>query len=936
VILPAQLEEKCANGAGCAWLIAQHKIHSEAAEVGSLVDRGRYKEAETKADALVTFSERHWGPDSAYTAAALEQRRGVSASLGRVVEAEEFERRALANYETVLGPEHPHVGAALDSLGDIYAFESRKADAEQYYKKSLAVYENNANVWHEVGLIAEDWFWRGWYAGGNYQIDMSGWESSKLAGFYKDEGRADDAREMYRHAVDIYQERMSHPIYKYWGATWDATSNMKTNRGNYAYALWQFASFEKAQGHYSDAESLYQRAIAQQQQAIEHRSLYSLTDQQTQHYELNVKGQLPQMIAGSAELYHKEGQYTKAEATYREALDLYAHFLAELGYPDYLGKSEFKYELARTLQWEGKLAEACPLYEEARQHYLSYRGIRADVRDEAFKSWSKSETEFLSDYGKLLSDLALRGQAVSGCSDPTYRAFTVFDELRGTQAQSSLSQAEARAVARDPTRAGLAQKVQSLRTQRDALAKVMAAGPASSIANSKTGFASIMGLDRDLDEATEKLLKEYPDYAELTAPDPIDYSGVQLLLEPREVLIAYTTLDDRVLVWLVKPGSPITYRNSPIRQSDLAAMIKRLRDSLAIDRPFDVSDARKLYSLLLEPFVHDLRDARQLILVPDQILLQVPFVALLSDEAGPYHELDAEYQKQFAPSRLELEHDYSRLSWVAKSGVALSILPSATSLRALRGRQRNKPVQLAAVEPFIGVGDPVLEGTGNMRGGSMVASRGADAVSEIRKLPRLAGARDELIAEANALHANPDRDLFLAERATKTNIEQLNENRLANTRVIAFATHALIGGEFKGLKEPALVLTPPAVPTDDDNGLLAIDDILRLRLDNAQWVILSACNTASPDGSGQGFSGLARAFFYAGAPALLVSQWSVDDAATRQLMAHVLVYYATHPGSSRAEALRSGMLASMDGARGENAYFAHPFAWAPFVVVGEP
>ena len=158
VILPRQLEEKCANGTGCAWLVAQHKLQSDGAEIQSLTDKGKYKDAEAKADALITFSERHWGPDSAYTAAALENRTRVSSSLGRFVEAEESERRALTNYETALGPEHPHVGAALDSLGDIYANESRKADAEQCYKKSLAVYENNANVWYEVGLIAEDWF----------------------------------------------------------------------------------------------------------------------------------------------------------------------------------------------------------------------------------------------------------------------------------------------------------------------------------------------------------------------------------------------------------------------------------------------------------------------------------------------------------------------------------------------------------------------------------------------------------------------------------------------------------------------------------------------------------------------------------------------------------------------------------------------------------
>jgi CHAT domain-containing protein len=164
----------------------------------------------------------------------------------------------------------------------------------------------------------------------------------------------------------------------------------------------------------------------------------------------------------------------------------------------------------------------------------------------------------------------------------------------------------------------------------------------------------------------------------------------------------------------------------------------------------------------------------------------------------------------------------------------------------------------------------------------------------------------------------------------------LNDKRLGEARIIAFATHALIGGELEGLKEPALVLTPPQTATQDDNGLLSIDDILKLKLTHTDWVILSACNTAAGDGSGEGLSGLARAFFYAGAPSLLVSQWSVDDSATQNLMAGVLSGYAADPKLTRARALQLGMLRLMQQqARGDHLYFAHPFSWAPFFIVGE-
>jgi len=133
------------------------------------------------------------------------------------------------------------------------------------------------------------------------------------------------------------------------------------------------------------------------------------------------------------------------------------------------------------------------------------------------------------------------------------------------------------------------------------------------------------------------------------------------------------------------------------------------------------------------------------------------------------------------------------------------------------------------------------------------------------------------------------------------------------------------------------MLTPPSPPSESDDGLLTLDDVMSLKLNRTEWVILSACNTAALGRSGEGFSGLARAFFYAGTPSLLVSQWSVDDAATDQLMTAVFTAYAHGSKVSRAAALHEAMLKLMTAGETESghAYFAHPFAWAPFIVVGE-
>ena len=125
---------------------------------------------------------------------------------------------------------------------------------------------------------------------------------------------------------------------------------------------------------------------------------------------------------------------------------------------------------------------------------------------------------------------------------------------------------------------------------------------------------------------------------------------------------------------------------------------------------------------------------------------------------------------------------------------------------------------------------------------------------------------------------------------------------LSDYRILAFATHGLVSGEMKGLAEPALVFTPPESGTEADDGLLTASEIATLELD-ADWVILSACNTAAADGTpgAEGLSGMAKAFFYAGARALLVSHWSVNSPAGK---ARVIAANTKHGRRSKAHAAR--------------------------------
>jgi CHAT domain-containing protein len=156
---------------------------------------------------------------------------------------------------------------------------------------------------------------------------------------------------------------------------------------------------------------------------------------------------------------------------------------------------------------------------------------------------------------------------------------------------------------------------------------------------------------------------------------------------------------------------------------------------------------------------------------------------------------------------------------------------------------------------------------------------------------------------------------------------------LESYKTIGFATHALISGELKAMAEPALVLSLSAGDRPENDGLLTASKIATLKL-NADWVILSACNTATGNGSpgAEGLSALAKAFFYAGARGLVFSHWRAPSAGAVAVTTGMFAEFAK-PAIGRAEALRRSMMDMLDPSSPPE--LAHPAAWAAFVLAGE-
>ncbi|MBI1964273.1 MAG: CHAT domain-containing protein, partial [Candidatus Rokubacteria bacterium] len=276
--------------------------------------------------------------------------------------------------------------------------------------------------------------------------------------------------------------------------------------------------------------------------------------------------------------------------------------------------------------------------------------------------------------------------------------------------------------------------------------------------------------------------------------------------------------------------------------------------------------------------------------------------------------------------RSELFANYRDVPWLVRTH-AVTVLPSVSALVTLRNLPSGDPTR----RPFVGFGDPYFSREQARQGRDRVPAAASlrSAPLQLRDLriqpldsarlgtlPRLPETADEIRSIAAALGADPARDLFLGAQANERTVKTLD---LARYRVLAFATHGLVPGDLDGLTQPALALTAPEVAQVDGDGLLTMEEILGLRL-NADWVVLSACNTASGRGAGaEAVSGLGRAFFFAGARALLVSHWPVETTSARFLTTDLFQTQRNNPGLGRAHALQQTMNAAIDEGR-----FRHP------------
>ncbi len=506
----------------------------------------------------------------------------------------------------------------------------------------------------------------------------------------------------------------------------------------------------------------------------------------------------------------------------------------------------------------------------------------AAVREEGWLARSGD----LSLRARAALEVALRLAVESDAADTGLGAMTILTASRIASASRAL---DARLQSRD---AALGERVRALQTAGEFYRSSDSAWLRALAAGQKILPAVIERRDsalRAVDTARATLVRENPDWVDASGRGSIGVDRVRAALLPEQAVLGIVPSFRSVFVAAITRGAAVIERVA-VPRGDAEALVATLRTELSGAQPTSATAAAIGRILLPPAILRTIADARALRIVAADAFAALPYAML-----------------QFGDNN--------------ESRSALWIDRFALSTGALFAPPRGNAVA-AQGAAFLGIGAPTPFGAGTpMRvAAARTYFRGSTAdATALAALPPLPGSDRELRTVARSF-SHGATTVLAGNLASEDALATIDLTRFST---ILFATHGLVGGEMDGVVEPALVLAKPA-PGSATDGLLTASEIAQLRLD-ADWVILSACNTAAgSQGDAPTFSGLAQSFRQAGARALLLSHWPVrDDIAARMTISMVR---DVRSGRTHADALRRAMLA--ERARGNR----DPFLWASFVL----
>ena len=420
-------------------------------------------------------------------------------------------------------------------------------------------------------------------------------------------------------------------------------------------------------------------------------------------------------------------------------------------------------------------------------------------------------------------------------------------------------------------------------------------------------------------ELAARIRSSSPNLASLKYPKPLELADTQRMLDPGTAMVSYSVGRDETIAFVVLPNRHLEVYTIPIRRDELDRQVKQFRSLLEAStaKPPRLSSlvvsGRQLFDLLLEPADKLLSLSRRVVIIPDGPLHNLPFSALIRDDADVPSSKDRRWQFM--------------VDWRP-----LHLTISATVYSEVKESRR--PSLADTGGGFVGFGDPLLPEESLSASEETSDSQLRRAAKEFH-LGALPWTRQEISRVSDLF---PGHALtYLRQDATEARAKSVDKH----TRYVHFATHGLLNEEFP--LNSSLVLTIPAeFDRTKENGLLQAWEIFeRVRID-ADLVVLSACESGlGKEMGGEGLIGLTRAFQYAGARSVMASLWKISDRTTAELM--VRFYKHLKEGMPKDEALRAAQMELIHGPiqvkneKGETETIdaSAPYYWAAFQIYGD-
>lgn len=861
------------------------------------------------------------GPAASAESTRLVAQAQQAQAQGDFSQAEALHRRALAIHERELGPEHPTTLATLTNLGNVMMLQGKFKDAEALFRRVLASREKVLGPEHPdtavslnnvANALAEQ-----------AKADTVRTRTAARSGTLSGE-QTTEAETLYRRALAI-QEKHFGPDHPSVAATLNNLAAQLANRGRYA-----------------DAEPMHKRAIA-----IAEKSLGP------------AHPDTASMLTGYAITLDRQGKSAEAEAVYARSVAVARE--SKLPRNILVNASSMGYSLSR----RGRLREALPYYRESvdalEALYTANRGLSEEARQ-----------AFLGQFGYVYRELlriltVLHTQTPSGGFDR--EALAVVSRSQSRIFSEMLKQADVARFSGSPAFAQLKQRRESLQENLSALRFAFL-----SIAESQSGAAAQRAdLNRQVQEAEgqlkqveDSLWRDYPRYMELANPRPVTVDDLQKnLLRDGEALVTYALLPNETLVFAV---TRTQFRMAVVKvpRDEFGRRVTRIRrpmeqvaqgEPLTVLRQLDPEVLQTLYRDLLAPVEPLLKGTRQVLVAADGPLYTLPFELMVTRYGDPErNKFDAAREATDGTAAHPFLAEYRDLAFAGRE-YRFTYLPSLAALVSQRGSVK-PPGQYR--EQLVAFADAMFGGESGDAGYSertrtllgALASPDPKAAPRIPRLPETA----KEAQDAAGVLGNPAQ-IFLRRDAQE---KRVKAGALKDARYVLFATHGFLGADFLrnvdlsldaegnvvrgssasrgALAQPALAMTLTGDLQGED-GLLSMKEVIEDVELNAELVVLSACNTAGETGAtsnGEGFAGLTRAFMYAGARKLMVSHWSVESGSTEALVSGTFREVKAGKGPADALSASEQALAGTSlTSDGRSFARAHPFFWAPFVMVGD-